>query len=343
MIRKIILYFLMLFSISISVYAENIQGIDVSNWQGYIDFEEVKNSGIEIVYIKSSQGSNIIDSYFHTNYKRAKNAGLKIGIYHFLTATSVQEAINEANFFCSVIENTSPDCRLAMDFEIFNDLSIEEINEISLTFLEAVEKQTQKEMIIYSDAYNATNIFNKELAEKYPLWIAEYNSSSVDTGNWDSWVGYQYTDKGIVSGISGYVDKDLYTNAIFLTNTNNILTGQKNNQMFSEYIVKPGNTLSYIAKLFNTTVDELAGINGIKNPNLIYPNQIIKINTTLSYAEIMNDRYETNHIIYTIKYGDTLTSISRKYNVSIQSIVNLNDIKNPNLIYAGEKIRIDLN
>lgn len=83
MIKKIILYFLMLFSITISVSANTIQGIDVSNWQGYINFFNVKNSGIEIVYIKATQGSNIVDPYFKTNYIRAKNAGLKIRFLSF--------------------------------------------------------------------------------------------------------------------------------------------------------------------------------------------------------------------------------------------------------------------
>ena len=62
------------------------EGIDVSNWQGYINYSEVKASGIDIVYIKASQGENITDSHFKTNYNNAKINGLKVGLYHFLTA-----------------------------------------------------------------------------------------------------------------------------------------------------------------------------------------------------------------------------------------------------------------
>lgn len=69
-------------------------GIDVSDWQGYIDYSQVKNSGIDIVYIKASQGSTIIDSYFEANYNNAKANGLKVGFYHFLTATDIRRSGN---------------------------------------------------------------------------------------------------------------------------------------------------------------------------------------------------------------------------------------------------------
>ena len=119
------------------------EGIDVSGWQGYIDYARVKDSGIDVVYIKASQGSDITDPYFKTNYTNAKANGLSIGLYHFLTARSTADAITEAQYFCSVISGTSPDCKLAMDFEVFGDLSVEEINEISLTFLQEVEELTR--------------------------------------------------------------------------------------------------------------------------------------------------------------------------------------------------------
>ncbi len=101
--------FIFTFSIVSNIYALTTQselkyqGIDVSNWQGYIDYNQVKNSGIEIVYIKASQGTDIKDRYFDINYQNAKANGLKVGFYHFLTATNVEQANQEAVFFASVI------------------------------------------------------------------------------------------------------------------------------------------------------------------------------------------------------------------------------------------------
>lgn len=164
------------------------EGIDVSNWQGYIDYNRVKASGIEIVYIKASQGSNITDPFFKVNYNNAKANDLKIGLYHFLTARNEDEALREAEYFSSVISATSPDCKLAMDFENFGDLSKEEINNISVKFLERVKELTGKEVIIYSDAFNARDTFGEELARNYPLWIAEYGVSTPSSNvNWSSW------------------------------------------------------------------------------------------------------------------------------------------------------------
>lgn len=76
------------------------QGIDVSDWQGYIDYEQVRASGIEVVYIKSSQGSNIKDPYFDINYENAKANGLKVGFYHFLTATNTRRSGAGSTIFC---------------------------------------------------------------------------------------------------------------------------------------------------------------------------------------------------------------------------------------------------
>lgn len=72
-----------------------------------------------MVYIKASQGNNIKDPYFDVNYENAKANGLKVGFYHFLTATNTEEAEREAKFFASVISGKSPDCKLAMDYETF--------------------------------------------------------------------------------------------------------------------------------------------------------------------------------------------------------------------------------
>lgn len=201
MLKKLFYFFLvttlLMFALSIpcapvfamSTYDVIYEGIDVSHWQEYIEYDQVKASGIEIVYIKSSQGTNITDAYFKTNYDNAKANGLKIGFYHYVTARSNEAAIKEAEYFSSVISGTSPDCKLAMDFESFGNLNKEEINSISKIFLEKTKELTGKEMVIYSDAYNAKHTFSKELANEYPLWIAEYGvNTPTEDINWENWI-----------------------------------------------------------------------------------------------------------------------------------------------------------
>lgn len=322
----------------------NNEGIDVSNWQGYINYEEVKNAGIEIVYIKASQGTNIKDAYFDINYENAKQNGVKVGFYHFLTATNEEEAQAEARFFSRVISGKTADCKLVMDYEVFSGVGKEQINNIARVFLETVEEITNKEVIIYSDLSNAQNTFDRNLSQDYELWLAYYGNNNelinIQT-NWEKYIGIQYTDRGIVPGISGRVDRNLFTEDIFLEDVS-IIPDTNNNQTFNTntiyYTVQRGNTLSQIAISYGTTVQEIANINGIQNPNLIYPGEKLRILTNSTTSG--NEERGTGDIIYTVSRGNTLSQIAKTYNVTVEHIVELNNIQNPNLIYPGEKLRI---
>lgn len=341
---NILILFIMILSVTIPVVAfppsndELYDGIDVSEWQGKIDFKEVKKAGIDVVYIRTSEGTDYVDPYFKENYEEARKNDLKIGFYHYLTAKTTEEAIQEANFFVSNIKETNPDCKLAMDFEVFGNLSKSEINEISKIFLETVEKLTKKECVIYSDAFNATEIFNEELAKKYAIWVADYFvEEPANNGKWSSWVGFQYTDRGKIKGIDGSVDKDYFTNGILLNNTSKISTDTTQSDGLFKYItVKRGQTLSKIAIKYNTSYEYLAKINDIRNANLIYVGEKLKV------PVINREIHDTSHILYVIKNGNTLSQIAKEFDVSIKQIVELNDIKNPNLIYMGEVLRIPI-
>lgn len=321
------------------------QGIDVSNWQGYINYSEVKEAGINIVYIKSSQGSNIKDAYFDINYENAKANGLKVGFYHFLTATNTQQAEEEARFFASVIANKTPDCKLVMDYEVFGGASVEEINQIAEVFLETTKRLTNKEVILYSDLNNIRTVFGRNLSQNYELWLAYYGDyerlGNIGT-NWENFIGVQYSDRGRVNGINGYVDRDRYSEEIFLDEVSEIPVIENpkeiTNTQSINYTIKKGDTLWEIARRYGTTVQEIASINNIQNPNLIYPGETIRVltNSTTSGEETRG----TGDIIYTVQRGNTLSEIAQEYNVTVNHIVELNNIQNPNLIYPGQKLRI---
>lgn len=312
-------------------------GIDVSEWQGEINWAEVKASGIEIVYIRASEGNNYIDPDAIRNYNGAKENGLKVGFYHYLTARTVEEAAEQAEFFVSVIKGLNVDCRLAMDFEKFYGLSLAEINSISKVFLEEVETLSKKKVIIYSDAYNAARTFSESLALNYPIWVADYYVSEPADGKWSVWDGFQYTDEGRIEGIEGYVDRDLFTSGVLLSDTTAIPTDTTDRALTKTetIVVQRGDTLSCIAEEYNTSYEYLAKINDIANPNLIYTGQSLIVPVLES-----NEINDTSHRLYVVRRGDTLTQIAEEYNVSIEDIVRLNNIANPNLIYVGEVLRI---
>ena len=319
------------------------QGIDVSEWQGDIDFRKVKEAGIEVVYIRAGQGFSYKDSKFKRNYQEAKKNGLKVGVYHYVTARSEEDAKIQAKFFVSLISKKQIDCKLAMDFESFGNLNNSEINAIALTFLEEVKKLSGKDVIVYSNTYNAKYTFSNEVA-KYPLWVAQYGLKvPQDNGKWSSWEGFQYSSTGRVNGISGNVDMDKYTINILLSSTEQIPEVEDPKCNYEDrilYKVQRGDTLSEIAQKHNTTVAHLAQINNIKNPNLIYTGEIIIISCNHNNNQNIDNSSNTT---YKVQRGDTLSEIAQKYNISVSELVKLNNIQNPNLIYIGPILKIKTN
>ena len=330
---------ILLLVITVPVYAlspssnEIYRGIDVSEWQGDIDFARVKEAGIEVVYIRAGQGFSYEDAQFERNYEQAKRYGFKIGVYHYMTARSVEDARTQARFFVSLISGKQIDCRPAMDFESFGSLSRSQINEIALAYMDEVKRLSGKEVVVYSNTYDATYVFNSEVARE-PLWVAQYGvSEPQDNRHWENWVGYQYSSTGRVSGINGNVDLDQFTDDILLETTEKV-PDVENPKCDKEdrilYKVRSGDTLADIAIKYNSSINHLAEINNIQNPNLIFVDEIINVSCNLDNS----DDY------YTIKRGDTLSEIARQFDTTVEELVVKNDIINQNLIYAGDRLRI---
>ena len=363
------------------------RGIDISEFQGEIDFEEVRRSGIEAVYIRVGAGE-YTDEYFAENYERAKAAGLKIGFYHYVTARSVEEGRRQARFFASLAAGREPDMRLAMDFEYFGSLSVSQINAISEAYLDELTALTRREAVIYSDLSNARNIFSRALAEKYPLWAAQYGADEPSAnGKWREGVGFQDTDEGRVGGIYGNVDRNIFTEGIFLSDSWRI-DGEKRTTVRARtrtltVYVRAGDTLWAIAREYGTTVKAIARENRIVDPNRIFAGERLRITlpargsgeeiynvrrgdtpisiagkfgVTLSALEDRNglERGETIYAgdklsipgagmsgeFYVVRPGDTLFYISRRTGVPIRTLVGINRIKDPDLIYAGEHLKL---
>ncbi len=312
------------------------QGIDVSVYQGDIDYEQVKAYGIEVVYIRAGEGYGYIDPYFEQNYENALNAGLKIGYYHYVTASDTAEAKTQAEFFYSLIKERTIDCYPAMDFEAFPELSDAEINEIAGTYLETLSDLLGYPAAIYTDVNNIETLWDSSLSE-YPLWVAEYGTGMPQSiGAWDNWSGFQYSDMGNVRGIDGYADLDYFKNSIFISPSERPepepTPEPVPNPTNQTYTVAAGDTLSSIAARYRTTVTELAALNNILNPNLIYPGEELILTTFSSPVSS-----------YIVHSGDTLSSIATRFDTSVQELVSINSISNPDRIYPGQVLRLPEN
>lgn len=325
----------------LKIEAEEEEGIDVSEWQGSINFQQVREAGIDCVYIKATEGFDYYDPYYRTNYENARANGINLGFYHFLTAKTTQEAYEQANFFVSAISGMEVQMKFALDYEQFYDLNKNTISDIALTFMNRVSELTNEECVMYASAYYANNSFNEEV-NKYALWVAEWGVSTPTlTGPWKSYDGWQYTDKGLVSGISTYVDRSLFETDIFLDETKVVPDHSHtpiNNNDIITITVQSGNTLWGIAREYHTTVSSIVSLNDIANPNLIYPGQELNIYQVQKRNSYINTPTGTTY--YRVVAGDTLSEIALRFNTTVENLVQLNNIVNPDLIYTGQLLVI---
>ncbi|HHX11518.1 MAG TPA: glycoside hydrolase family 25, partial [Clostridiales bacterium] len=201
-------------------------GIDVAKWQGVIDWKKVKEEGITYAMIRVGfrtldTGIIVEDPYGEYNIQQALKNGIKVGIYFFSTAINKEEAIEEAKWVAKFIGPYSITYPVAYNCEGFTDpnnrqygMTKEERTDLAISFLDYIDKKDYTPMFYASknelegDAQWNTNTLSK----KYKIWVAQYintigeDMKSSYSGEHHMW---QYTSKGVVSGISGPVDLNL--------------------------------------------------------------------------------------------------------------------------------------
>ncbi|MDG3075997.1 glycoside hydrolase family 25 protein [Bacillus halotolerans] len=309
-----------------------IKGIDVSHWQGNIDWKKVANDGIKFAFIKATEGITLIDKKFETNVLGANAAGIKTGAYHFARFGSKSEALAEARFFLSLVKKVSLSYPLVLDLEVNQrDVSKSVLTNAAVAFLREIESAGYFAMI-YSSKSFFENCLDESKLKPFALWIARYSSKlGRDADIW------QYSDCGKVAGISGNVDMNICYRAGLraksAVTTEKTVSNKKKGNLETTYTVKKGDTLSGIACKYNTTVKDIQSLNNIKDANKIYVGQKLKVSGNASRPSDKNQ-------YYTIKSGDTLSEISKRFNISIKSLLSWNHLKNANKIYAGQKIRV---
>ena len=203
-----------------------MKGIDISTHNGSIDFNAVKNSGVEVVIIKATEGVDFVDSMVNQHYIGAKSVGLNIGFYHFMSEKT--DPYRQAEDFYNCIKDKSYNCLPTLDIEVNNyGRSAAEITDRCLTFLNRFKELSGKDCMIYTGGYFGRDNLDSRI-KCYPGWIAHYGvSSPMETGF--RVVGHQYTETGRVNGVNGNVDVNNFNEGIFLDNAvvvNNATTQQ---------------------------------------------------------------------------------------------------------------------
>lgn len=207
-----------------------IKGIDVSYAQGAIDWESVKASGVSFAMIRASRGSSVNasrgseDTTFKYNITEAQRVGIDVGVYHYLYAETVSDARKEAKFFIKTIAPYNITYPVVLDIEEQSQAKLgkNKVTKIAKAFLDEINAAGYYGMI-YANKTWLTQYLDMSQLSDYEVWLAQWNTVPTYDGEFGMW---QYSCKGIVSGINGYVDLNLsyknYSKIIRNNGSNNL-------------------------------------------------------------------------------------------------------------------------
>ena len=241
----------------------SIKGIDISKHNGNVDFEKLKSSGIEYVIIRGGYGSleKQKDVKFEDYYKKAKEVGLPLGVYWYSYAVNADEAKAEAEMCLKVIKGKRFEYPIYFDLEERSALNTGKKNcsEMVKTFCNALEKDGYFAGL-YMSRSHLQNYITDDVAKRYALWIAEYNSKCNYDGSYGMW---QYTSSGNVSGIDGRCDLDeCYVDYPSIIKSGGY-NGYAGSSPVNELIYKVGDTVVYSSCYKSSTdgIDKAIGLN----------------------------------------------------------------------------------
>lgn len=310
-----------------------LKGIDISHHQRGINSY---GSDVDFVIIKATEGVGYVDEQCDRLYQQAKKDGKLLGVYHFARPDLNNSAIAEADWFIKNIQGYIKEAILVLDWESGYLGNVAWVK----AFLDRVKEKTGVKALLYASR-SPINSFNwSSVADAdYGLWVADYGANTGQAGNkpvvkwWPFYVLWQYTSRGRISGYSGNVDMNYFYG--------DAETWRKYANSSSS-VPKPADP-----KPAKKTNDEIAQEvldgkwdNGEARKQKLeeagYNYQAIQdiVNKKLGISKEPVVEY------YTVKKGDNLTKIAKKYGTTVNQLVAWNGIKNKNLIYAGQKLRV---
>ena len=346
-----------------------IKGIDVSEFQGNIDWNKVKADGIEFAILKLGNiydyDANYKDSKFDTNYKNARANGIKIGAYIYNYCNTIDTLKKGLEWAIKKLEGKELDLPFYLDME---DKDIQGETKETLTnqcneFAKYVESKGYQAGVYANVNWLKNELNPNDFDKKISVWVAQYYKECQYTGKYDIW---QYASDASVSGISGNCDMNYLYNEDIIKESGADTSDKKTIDELAQEVIdnKWGNGEARKTALEKAGYDYDA-VQDRVNEILSRPKKSITEvakdvidgkygngETRKKKLEAEGYNYDTvqakvNQLLgaevtktYTVKSGDTLSGIASKYKTTVAKLVKDNNIKNANLIYPGQKIVI---
>ena len=345
-----------------------LKGIDVSGYQGNIDWKKVKNDGVKFAIIKLGtiydEDENSIESTFEKNYNECIKNNIPVGVYVYNYCNSIEALKKGANWVLEVLNKRALNLPVYLDME---DKTIVSEGKAALTNqcneFAKILTNAGYEVGVYANLNWFENYLEaKEFNSNISVWVAQYYKECEYEGKYDIW---QYSSSGKVDGISGNVDMNYLYNENIIKNTDNKPEDKTIDELAQEVIDgkwgngedrrkrleeagydydkvqdKVNSILSIPKKSIETLAREV--IEGKWGNGTERKNKLEKAG--YDYNKVQNKVNELlgskNSKTYTVKSGDTLSEIAEKYNTTVSKIVKDNNIENANLIYPGQKLKI---
>ena len=300
------------------------KGIDVSEHNGNVDWNAVRNAGYDFAIIRCGYGSHTIDKQYDNNIKKCEELGIPYGIYLYSYALNTNGAIGEANFVLELLKRVGKNFKLGVWYDMedadhykqrYGFPSNSALVDMCYSFCEKVENSGYYVGIYASLSWLNTHLNNSRL-NRFDKWVAQWNSQCTYRGVYSIW---QNTNNAVIGGKrfdGNYLVRDFSG----LTPAPEPIPVKKTNEEIATEVINGawGNGEDRKKRLTDAGYD----YNAIQT--------------------IVNNRLKpaNNYVYYTVKKGDTLSGIAMKYHTKVATLVEWNNIKNKNLIYPGQKLRV---
>ncbi len=332
------------------------KGIDVSYAQGNIDFDKIKKSQVEFAIVRSSFGweKGQKDDKFDRNIKGFQSKNIPCGAYHYSYAKSKEDAVKEAKYCIECIKGKKLELPVFIDLEDSATAAQGRrvCTDIAKTFCDYMKKAGYSTGIYINPNWLNNYVYKDELIGKYTIWLAQWESEkpAFECSLWQ----YNVGGNGSIDGISGRCDLD-----IMYVKEDDKQDDKQSADKKPQPEKKPDDKNKKTVFKVGMEVEVLDPINYDNGSKfIVYPNEkytvieavgdriVIGIDGQVTSAinakylrEVVRDNKKKTYT-YTIQPGDTLSYIAQKYGTTVEKIAKENNIKNPDLIYGGDKLKI---